>query len=89
MPAWDRIPAKEMYKKMVRQGHGFVTSLPIRVFKTDLPEDKIVNVKQDGKEIGEIVFVGNLREGLPQESRRNKKTFCWWSIAQRRFSSLA
>jgi acyl-CoA synthetase (AMP-forming)/AMP-acid ligase II len=60
MPAWDRIPAKDMYKKMVRQGHGFVTSLPIRVIRTDLPEGQIVNVKQDGKEIGEIVFVGNI-----------------------------
>src|SRR5579871_4427308 len=60
MPAWDGIPAKDMYKKMVRQGHGFLTSLPIRVIKTGLPEDDIVNVKQNGKEIGEIVFVGNI-----------------------------
>jgi acyl-CoA synthetase (AMP-forming)/AMP-acid ligase II len=60
VPAWDNISEKDIYQKMVRQGHGFVTSLPIRVIRTDLPEGQIVNVKQDGKEIGEIVFVGNI-----------------------------
>jgi acyl-CoA synthetase (AMP-forming)/AMP-acid ligase II len=60
MPACNTIPAEDRYKKTVRQRHGFVTSLPIRVIKTGLPEDQIENVKQDGKEIGEIVFVGNV-----------------------------
>ncbi|CRK23646.1 hypothetical protein BN1708_018045, partial [Verticillium longisporum] len=45
---------------MARQGHGFVTSLPIRIIKTDLPEGELVDVARDGKEIGEIVFFGNI-----------------------------
>ena len=50
----------DTYQKMVRQGHCFVTSLPSRVIRTDLPEGQTANVKQDGKEIGEIVFAGNM-----------------------------
>src|SRR5437762_2816668 len=57
MPAWDTIPVRERYQRMVRQGHSFVTPLPIRVIRTGLPEGEIVNAKKDGKEIGEIVFV--------------------------------
>ena len=52
MPAWDTIPVGETYQRMVRQGHSFVMSLPIRVIRTGLPEGEIVNVKKDGKEIG-------------------------------------
>jgi len=60
MPTWGDIPESEKYQRMVRQGHGFVTSLPIRVIRTDLPEGRIVNVKQDGKEMGEVIFEGNI-----------------------------
>jgi acyl-CoA synthetase (AMP-forming)/AMP-acid ligase II len=60
MPDWNALPAQEKYAKMARQGHGFVTSLPIRVVKTDLPKGTIIDVAKDGKEIGEIVFLGNI-----------------------------
>ncbi|PYH97222.1 putative AMP-binding domain protein [Aspergillus ellipticus CBS 707.79] len=60
MPSWDDIPAEERFKKLARQGHGFLTSLPVRVIKNDVPEGTIVEVKRDGKEIGEIVFFGNI-----------------------------
>lgn len=62
MPEWDSIPAKEKYERMARQGHGFITSLPVRVVKTDdvVPEGTLVDVQRNGKEIGEIVFVGNI-----------------------------
>jgi acyl-CoA synthetase (AMP-forming)/AMP-acid ligase II len=60
LPAWDEIPPKEKYQKMARQGHGFVTALPIRVVKTDQPEGILIDVKKDAKEIGEIVFYGNI-----------------------------
>ena len=43
---------------MARQGYGSVTSLPIRVIKTG-PEGEIKNVKQDGVDVGEVVFEGN------------------------------
>ncbi|EEA27548.1 hypothetical protein EYB25_001458 [Talaromyces marneffei] len=60
MPAWDTLPDKEKYQKMARQGHGFVTSLPVRIIKTDAPEGTIVDVQRNGCELGEIVFEGNI-----------------------------
>ena len=60
MPSWEELPKHEKYSKMARQGHGFVTSLPIRVIKTDVPEGTVVDVKKDGKEVGEIVCLGNI-----------------------------
>ncbi|KAK2013258.1 AMP-binding enzyme [Colletotrichum eremochloae] len=60
MPSWETLPTSEKYAKMARQGHGFVTSLPIRVVKTEQPEGVLVDVAKDGKEIGEIVFFGNI-----------------------------
>lgn len=60
MPAWSDLPEDEKYSKMARQGHGFLTSLPIRVIRTELPENCIEDVRKDGKEIGEIIFLGNI-----------------------------
>lgn len=45
---------------MARQGHGFITSLPVRVIKTEVPEETVTDVEKNGQEIGEIVFVGNI-----------------------------
>jgi len=45
---------------MARQGHGFITALPIRIVKPDQPEGVLIDVKKDGKEIGEIIFFGNI-----------------------------
>lgn len=46
---------------MARQGHGFITGLPIRIVMPDLAEKGIlVDVAKNGKEIGEIIFIGNL-----------------------------
>jgi long-subunit acyl-CoA synthetase (AMP-forming) len=45
---------------MARQGHGFITSLPVRVGKVDgIEEGKLDDVNRDGKEVGEVVFFGN------------------------------
>lgn len=60
MPKWEEIPVKEKYARMARQGHGFITGLPIRIVKPDQPEGVLVDVKRDGKEIGEIIFFGNI-----------------------------
>jgi acyl-CoA synthetase (AMP-forming)/AMP-acid ligase II len=59
-PAWNNLPDEEKYAMMARQGNGFITSEAARVIKTDLPEGVIVDVAKDGKEIGEIVFTGNI-----------------------------
>jgi acyl-CoA synthetase (AMP-forming)/AMP-acid ligase II len=60
MPVWETLPTKEKYARMARQGHGFITGLPIRIVKPDQPEGVLIDVKKDGKEIGEIVFFGNI-----------------------------
>ncbi|KAL8680808.1 MAG: hypothetical protein Q9186_003038 [Xanthomendoza sp. 1 TL-2023] len=76
MPAWETLPKTEKYHKMARQGHGFVTSLPIRVIKNDLPEGTIVDVQKDGKEIGEIVCVGNIcAKGYYKDAEATGKLF--------------
>jgi acyl-CoA synthetase (AMP-forming)/AMP-acid ligase II len=60
MPIWETLPSKEKYARMARQGHGFITGLPVRVIKTEQLEGVLIDVAKDGKEIGEIVFFGNI-----------------------------
>lgn len=73
---WDNIPLKEKYQKMARQGHGFITSLPVRVIQTEGHEETITNVKRDGKEIGEIVFFGNIcAKGYYKDPEATRKLF--------------
>ncbi|KAE8376567.1 hypothetical protein BDV26DRAFT_265307 [Aspergillus bertholletiae] len=76
LPSWDNLPSSEKYKNMARQGHGFVTSLPARVIKTEVPEGTIIDVSRDGKEIGEIVFVGNIcARGYYKDPEATRKLF--------------
>ncbi|KAJ5551369.1 hypothetical protein N7535_000680 [Penicillium sp. DV-2018c] len=76
LPEWDRLPVKEKYQKMARQGHGFITSLPARVIKTEVPEGTIADVSKDGKEIGEIVFIGNIcSRGYYKDPEATRKLF--------------
>ncbi|KAI9893058.1 MAG: Acyl-CoA synthetase member 3, mitochondrial [Vezdaea aestivalis] len=60
LPAWDLLSPDEKFAKMARQGHGAILSLPIRVIKTEVPTGTIIDVAKDGKDIGEIVFTGNI-----------------------------
>ncbi|KAF2637235.1 acyl CoA synthetase-like protein [Massarina eburnea CBS 473.64] len=62
MPEWNDLPLKDKYAKMARQGHGFISGLPVRIIKTgdDVKEGELIDVARDGKEIGEIVFEGNI-----------------------------
>ncbi|KAF2197367.1 AMP dependent synthetase and ligase [Delitschia confertaspora ATCC 74209] len=74
MPEWEEIPLKEKYARMARQGHGFVTSQPVRVIQPDREDGAIVDVKKDGKEIGEIVFTGNIcAKGYYKDPEATKK----------------
>ncbi|KAI9684213.1 MAG: Acyl-CoA synthetase member 3, mitochondrial [Trizodia sp. TS-e1964] len=76
LPSWDSIPLKQKYQNMARQGYGFITSLPIRVIKPDMPEGIIVDIKKDGKEIGEIVFEGNIcASGYYKDPEATRKLF--------------
>lgn len=74
MPIWEELPIKEKYARMARQGHGFITGLPIRIIKPDQPEGVLIDVKKDGKEIGEIIFFGNIcaKEYLKDEEATRK-----------------
>ncbi|OAA55584.1 AMP-binding domain protein [Niveomyces insectorum RCEF 264] len=74
LPAWRALPAHDKFARMARQGHGFLTSLPVRVIQTDesssssslsSPQTHDVHnvlrdVPRDGRTIGEIVFRGNI-----------------------------
>ncbi|KAI1824852.1 AMP-binding domain-containing protein [Xylaria intraflava] len=77
MPLWDTMPQAERYKRMARQGHGFVTSLPVRVVKPGPAEQGVLeDVARDGKEIGEIVFVGNIcAKGYYKDPAATRKLF--------------
>ncbi|KAJ5818653.1 hypothetical protein N7474_004244 [Penicillium riverlandense] len=76
LPEWDQISLKEKYQKMARQGHGFITSLPCRVIKADVPEGTITEVRKDGQEIGEIVFLGNIcARGYYKDPEATRKLF--------------
>jgi acyl-CoA synthetase (AMP-forming)/AMP-acid ligase II len=74
MPSWDELSLKEKYANMARQGHGFVTSQGARVIKPDEPEGVLIDVKKDGKEIGEIVFSGNIcAKGYYKDAEATRK----------------
>lgn len=74
MPEWEEIPLKEKYAKMARQGHGFVSSLPVRVIKTEQPDGVLIDVERNGQEIGEIVFEGNIcAKGYYKDAEATRK----------------
>lgn len=76
LPEWDALPPAERYARMARQGHGFVTSLPIRVVKPDQPDGVLIDVAKDGREIGEIVFFGNIcAKGYYKDPEATRKLF--------------
>ncbi|KAI1752408.1 AMP-binding domain-containing protein [Xylaria castorea] len=77
MPEWEDLPPAERYAQMARQGHGFVTSLPIRVVRPEPAERGVlVDVARDGREIGEIVFFGNIcAKGYYKDPEATRKLF--------------
>ncbi|KAK1750724.1 acetate/butyrate--CoA ligase AAE7, peroxisomal [Echria macrotheca] len=76
LPEWDQLPAHDKFALMARQGHGFLTSLPVRVIKPDLGEDVLVDVARDARDIGEIVFVGNIcAKGYYKDAEATRKLF--------------
>ncbi|KAK6582836.1 hypothetical protein PZA11_005244 [Diplocarpon coronariae] len=76
IPIWETLPLKEKYGRMARQGHGFITGLPIRIVKTEQPEGVLIDVARDGKEIGEIIFFGNIcAKGYLDDAEATRKLF--------------
>ncbi|KAG6116820.1 hypothetical protein E4U14_008361 [Claviceps sp. LM454 group G7] len=76
LPEWDHLPPEKKYANMARQGHGFLTSLPIRIIKPDQPEHILIDVAKNGQEIGEIVFSGNIcAKGYYNDEEASRKLF--------------
>ncbi|KAG5916881.1 hypothetical protein E4U53_004260, partial [Claviceps sorghi] len=76
LPEWDDLPPRQKFVKMARQGHGFVTSLPIRIIKPDQPAGVLIDVAKNGQEIGEIVFAGNIcAKGYLKDEEATRKLF--------------
>lgn len=76
MPAWDSLSDQDKYAKMARQGHGFISSLPIRIIKPDQPEGVLIDVQKNGAEVGEIVFSGNIcAKGYYRDEEATRKLF--------------
>ena len=76
MPAWDDMQPEEKFRNMARQGHGFVTSLPIRVIKLDEPDGTIIDVEPNAREVGEIVFCGNIcAKGYYKDPEATRRLF--------------
>ena len=76
LPAWEALPEEERFARMARQGHGFLTSLPVRVVKRDGPAGRVEDVARDGTEIGEIVCVGNIcARGYYRDAEATRKLF--------------
>ncbi|KAB5570459.1 2-succinylbenzoate-CoA ligase [Coniochaeta sp. 2T2.1] len=77
MPYWDSLPAHDKFALMARQGHGFITSLPVRVCKPELAEQgTLVDVAKNGKEVGEIMFLGNIcAKGYYKDPEATRKLF--------------
>ncbi|KAG6035940.1 hypothetical protein E4U19_004046 [Claviceps sp. Clav32 group G5] len=76
LPEWDNLSPQQKYAKMARQGHGFLTSLPIRIIKLDQPEHILIDVAKNGREIGEIVFSGNIcAKGYYHDEEASRKLF--------------
>ncbi|KAK0711612.1 hypothetical protein B0H67DRAFT_491195 [Lasiosphaeris hirsuta] len=77
LPEWDALPAHERFSKMARQGHGFLTSLAVRVVKPEQAEEGVlVDVVKNGREIGEIVFNGNICcKGYYKDEEATRKLF--------------
>ncbi|KZF22146.1 acetyl-CoA synthetase-like protein [Xylona heveae TC161] len=73
---WQNLPRLEKFSKMARQGQGYITSLPVRVVKRDTPEGVILDVQRNGKEIGEVVFTGNIcAKGYYKDPEATRKLF--------------
>lgn len=75
LPTWYALPDNHKYALMARQGHGFLTSLPVRVIKTNVGS-RVQDVRADGVEIGEIVFCGNIcAKGYYRDEAATRKLF--------------
>ncbi|KAF9581837.1 hypothetical protein BGW38_001011 [Lunasporangiospora selenospora] len=68
---WEGLSLEEQAKKYARQGHVYLVSDDVRVVNNDMED-----VAWDGKEVGEIVFRGNLvMKGYHNDPEATAKAF--------------
>ena len=83
LPEWQQMPEETKFQKMARQGHGHISSLPCRVIQVSQDEAGLwtsprglVDVAKDGREIGEVVFRGNIcAKGYHKDAIATQKLF--------------
>jgi len=74
MPEWETLPEKTKYDRMARQGHGFIMGKATRVIKTEQPEGVLTDVERNSKEIGEVIFEGNIcAKGYYKDAEATRK----------------
>ena len=76
-PEWTSLPKEQMYRNMARQGFAFLVSSKMRVVTR--VDGQFVDVKQTGKEIGEIIVRGNaVTRGYHRDIQETRKSFNEW-----------
>lgn len=83
-PTWSDMELDARARLMARQGHGFVTAEEARVVRLSSDENskdpivehgRLVDVKRDGTEVGEIALRGNIvMQGYFQDEAATSKT---------------
>ncbi len=59
-PGWSALPADELAARLARQGVGMLTAESLRVVRTGKDDaGRLVDVRRDGTEVGELVMRGN------------------------------
>ncbi|KAJ8097754.1 hypothetical protein POJ06DRAFT_240281 [Lipomyces tetrasporus] len=74
---WSAHDEDQQFKKMSRQGHGFLTAQKARVVKPSLADrGELVDVERNGKEVGEILLQGNTcMKGYHNDEKATQKVF--------------
>ena len=78
LPQWDSLTKDKKFRKLARQGHAFLTSLPVRVVHTDSSDNSrdLIDVARDGRQIGEIVLRGNIcAKGYYNDEEATRRLF--------------
>lgn len=83
-PTWKDMDLDSRARLMARQGHGFVTSEEARVVRLSpyehskepvVEHGRLIDVKRDGKEVGEIALRGNIvMQGYFEDEAATSKT---------------
>jgi acyl-CoA synthetase (AMP-forming)/AMP-acid ligase II len=78
LPSFHELPEEHRWNNMAKwQGHGFVGAREVRVVKrTNTTKEGFTDVSRDGKDVGEIVFRGNIvMKGYWKNAEGTKKAF--------------